>query len=181
LQTEIIYCQNYQQAYSEMNQIIDTSLIICSGILIISGLIGTIKDKLPGTPLSYLGLVLLHFSSATEFSVHFLIKSAVLVIAVQGLDYLIPNWGKRKFGGSTKGVWGSLIGMIAGFYFGNWGIIIGAILGAFVGEYFAGKESDDAIHHAIGSFVFFILGTISQIIVAGIFLRIYFEEITYLF
>ena len=164
-----------------MNQIIDTSLIILSGILIISGLIGTIEDKLPGTPLCYLGLILLHFSSATEFSVHFLIKYAVLVIAVQGLDYLIPNWGKRRFGGSAKGVWGSLIGMVAGFYFGLWGIIIGAILGAFIGEYFAGKESNDAIHQAIGSFVFFILGTISQLILAGIFLRIYIDEIAYLF
>jgi len=164
-----------------MNQFIDTSLIICSGILIISGLIGTIKDKLPGTPFSYLGLILLHFSSATEFSVHFLIKSAVLVIAVQGLDYLIPNWGKRRFGGSTNGVWGSLFGMVVGFYFGNWGIIVGAILGAFIGEYFAGKESNNAIHYAIGSFIFFILGTISQLIVAGIFLRIYIDEIAYLF
>ena len=64
-------------------------------------------------------------------------------------------------------------------YFGIYGIFIGAILGAFIGEFFAGKESNDAIHQAVSSFVYFIIGTIFQVIVCGIFMFYFIEEIRY--
>jgi uncharacterized protein YqgC (DUF456 family) len=159
----------------------DTLLIVIAGFLLIAGLIGSVKSKLPGTPLCYLGIIILQFSNIAVFSVHFFIKWGVLVIAVQGLDYLIPDWGSRKFGGSKKGVWGSFLVMIAGIYFGPVGITTGAIVGAFAGEFFAGKESNIAISHAISSFSFFILGTISQLIVAGILIYYYIDNVSYAF
>ena len=157
----------------------DIFLIVLAGIFLIVGLIGSVISKLPGSPLCYLGIIILQYSSIAEFSVHFLIKWGILVIAVQGLDYLIPEWGTKKFGGSKMGVWGSFLGMAAGMYFGPVGIIAGAIAGAFLGELFAGKESNIAIHHAISSFTFFILGTISQLIVAGILIYYYIDNLTY--
>ena len=170
-----LYLTTFNLKFSFM----DTFLIVLAGILVVTGLVGCIFPKLPGTPLCYLGIILLHYSSIAEFSINFFIRWGIFVIAVQGLDYLIPTWGKRKFGGSTKGVWGSLIGMLAGLYFGTYGIISGAIIGAFIGELFAGKESNEAIHHAFSSFLFFILGTISQLIVAGGLLYYYIDEIRY--
>jgi len=158
----------------------DTFLIVFAGFLVIAGVVGCIFPKLPGTPLCYFGIIILHYSSAAQFSTPFFIRWGLIVISVQGLDYLIPTWGKRKFGGSKLGVWGSLMGMLAGMYFETWGIILGAILGAFVGELVAGKESNKAIHQAFSSFVFFILGTISQLMVAGILLYYYIDEIKYL-
>jgi uncharacterized protein YqgC (DUF456 family) len=157
----------------------DTFLIVLAGIFLIVGLIGSVISKLPGAPLCYLGIIILQYSSIAEFSVHFFIKWGILVIAVQGLDYLIPEWGTKKFGGSKRGVWGSFIGMVAGMYFGPSGIIAGAITGAFLGELFAGKESNQAIHHAISSFSFFILGTISQLIAAGILIYYYIDNLSY--
>jgi len=157
----------------------DTFLIILAGIFLITGLIGCVVSKLPGTLLCYLGIILLQYSTIAEFSVHFLIKWGVLIIAVQGLDYFIPDWGNRKFGGSMKGVWGSMLGMFAGMVFGPIGIITGAVIGAFIGELFAGKVSNQAIHHAIGQFAFFILGTISQLIVSGILIYYYLENLSY--
>jgi len=157
----------------------DNFLIVLAGIFLIAGLIGCTISKVPGILLSYLGIMILNYSTISEFSVHFFIRWGVVVIAVQGLDYFIPDWGNRKFGGSNKGVWGSMIGMLLGIYFGRWGIVAGAIVGAFIGELFAGKETNTAIHHAIGSFIFFILGTISQLIVAGILIFYYIEDIRY--
>ena len=78
----------------------DTFLIVLAGIFLLTGLAGCIFSKLPGTMICYLGIIILQYSSIAEFSVHFFIKWGVLVIAVQGLDYLIPDWGNRKFGGS---------------------------------------------------------------------------------
>lgn len=157
----------------------DTFLIVLAGIFLIAGLVGCVVSKLPGTPLCYLGIIILQYSSIAEFSVHFFIKWGVLVIAVQGLDYVIPGWGNRKFGGSKKGVWGSLIGMLAAMYFGTWGIITGAITGAFIGELLAGKKSNEAIYRALGSFSLFILGTVSQLIVAGILIYFYIDNLIY--
>ena len=71
------------------------------------------------------------------------------------------------------------MGMLAGMYFGPVGIISGAVAGAFVGELFAGKESNQAIYLSISSFAFFILGTISQLIVSGILIYYYIENLSY--
>ncbi|MDP4237935.1 MAG: DUF456 domain-containing protein [Bacteroidota bacterium] len=159
----------------------DTFLIVLAGVFLIIGLIGCFFSKLPGTLLSYLGIIILHYTSIDEFSVHFFIRWGVLVIAVQGLDYFIPNWGNRKFGGSIRGVCGSMLGVLSGLFFGSWEIIIiGAIVGAFIGELFAGKESNKAIRYAFASFAFFILGTISQLIVAGILFHYYLNDLSYL-
>jgi len=157
----------------------DTFLIVLAGVFLFVGLIGCAFSKLPGILLCYLGIAIFQYSTIANFSVHFFIKWGVLVIAVQGLDYLIPDWGTRKFGGSKKGVWGSMLGMFAGMYFGPVGIFTGAITGAFIGELFAGKESNRMIHQAVGSFSFFILGTVSQLIVAGILIYHYIGNIIY--
>jgi uncharacterized protein len=158
----------------------DTFLIVLAGIFLLTGLAGCIFSKLPGTMICYLGIIILQYSSIAEFSVHFFIKWGVLVIAVQGLDYLIPDWGNRKFGGSKKGVWGSLLGMLAGMYFGPLGITLGAISGAFIGEIVAGKVSNNAIKYRLGAFSFFILGTISQLTVAGILIYYYIDDLMYI-
>lgn len=157
----------------------DLYLIIISGILLVAGLFGCIITRIPGTPLSFLGIILLHLSQYAVVPVQFLIRWAVVVIIVHGLNYYIPHWGIRKFAGSTHGVWGSLIGMVLGLYFGVYGIIGGAIVGAFVGELFAGKECFEEIHHAVSAFSFFILGTVSKIMVAGILIYYYCVVLNY--
>jgi uncharacterized protein YqgC (DUF456 family) len=153
----------------------DILLIVLAGILLTVGFFGCFVPMLPGTPLSYLGIILLHLSSAVEFSMQFLVLWAVIVIAVQVLDYFIPVWGTKRFGGSKLGVWGSMVGVIIGLFLGPWGIVAGAFVGAFVGELLAGKTSRKAINAAFGAFVGFMLGTISQLIVAG-FLIFYYVK-----
>jgi hypothetical protein len=105
----------------------------------------------------------------------FLVLWAVIVIAVQVLDYFIPVWGTKRFGGSKLGVWGCMIGVIAGLFLGPWGIVAGAFVGAFAGELLAGNTSKKAIRAAFGAFVGFLLGTVSQLIVAG-FLIFYYVK-----
>lgn len=153
----------------------DIFLIILAGLFLAVGFFGCFVPMLPGTPLSYLGIILLHLSSAVEFSMQFLVLWAVIVIAVQVLDYFIPVWGTKRFGGSKLGVWGSMVGVIIGLFLGPLGIVAGAFVGAFVGELLAGKTSRKAINAAFGAFVGFMLGTILQLIVAG-FLIFYYVK-----
>lgn len=157
----------------------DIVLVVLAGLLLLLGLTGCIIPLLPGTPLCYLGIILLHFTSYAEFSIPFLILWAGIIILVQGLNYIIPIWGTKKFGGSKKGAWGSMIGMLIGLITGGpLGIIVGTVLGAFVGEMLAGKETGKAIRAAMGSFIGFIFGTISQLVVAGFLIYYYIEALT---
>ena len=82
----------------------DIFLIVLGAICLLFGLIGCVAPVLPGVPLAYLGLLLLHWTERVQFSWQFLTIWAVIVIVIQVLDYFIPAWGTKKFGGSKYGV-----------------------------------------------------------------------------
>ena len=154
-------------------------LLIAFGILfIISGILGSILPVLPGPPLSYVGLLLLHFTSRHEFSPRFLITWGLITAVVYVLDYLIPIWGTQKAGGSKRGVWGSTIGLVIGLVlFPPFGIIIGPFVGAVLGELSGGKQSKEALRSGIGSFVGFLLGTLLKLIVSGMMAWYFFARL----
>lgn len=153
----------------------DIFLIILSGILIFVGFLGCVLPILPGLPIGYIGLLVLHFTDKVQFSTQFLIVWAAIVIVLQVLDSVIPVWGTKKFGGSKKGVWGSTIGLLVGLFFGPWGIVLGPFLGAVAGEVLAGKQTQEAIRAGFGAFVGFLSGTVLKLIAAG-FMIYYFVQ-----
>lgn len=134
----------------------DIFLLVISFIMLIVGLIGAVLP-LPGPPLSFVGLITLHFSKFANFSQELLwtLGAATLVITV--LDYYVPIWGTKKFGGTKAGTRGSTAGLIIGMFFGPFGIFIGAFLGALLGEYLMG-DKQNALKAAIGSFAGFAAG-----------------------
>ena len=156
----------------------DIFLISLGIILTITGILGCVLPFMPGPPLNYAAILLLHFTSGFQFSNRFLIIWAIVTVAVVVLDYIIPVWGTKKFGGSKQGVWGSVIGLIAGmFFFPPLGIIIGPFIGAFAGELIAGKNSKDALKSGFGSFVGFITGTVLKLIVSGMMTWYFVKEL----
>ncbi len=147
-------------------------------VLILLGVAGAIIPILPGPPLSYIGIILLHLTTKYQFTSKFLIIWAVLTIGVYILDYFIPIWGTKKFGGSKRGVWGSIIGLIVGiFFFPPIGIIIGPFIGAVLGELSVGKNSKDALKSGLGSFIGFLTGTLLKLIVSGMMAWYFFVKI----
>ena len=155
----------------------DILLIVLGSIFIISGILGCVLPIIPGPPLSYIGLLLLHFTERYQFSSKFLIIWAIITVVVYALDYLIPAWGTKKFGGSKRGVWGSIIGLVIGlFFFPPFGIIIGPFLGAVIGELTAGKESGEALKSGFGSFMGFLAGTLLKLITSGMMTWYFIKE-----
>ena len=152
-------------------------LIITAFTCIVVGIIGSVLPVLPGVPLSYAGILLLHFTEKVQFSIPFLILWLVLVILVQLLDYYVPIWGTRKFGGSKRGVWGCAIGMVVGLFFGPWGIVLGPFVGAIVGELSGGKQTQAAIKAGFGSFIGLLLGIVSKLVVGGFLLYYAIEAV----
>ncbi len=151
----------------------DIFLIILAGVCLLLGLVGNIVPALPGTPLGYVGLLLLHMTDKVQFSTTFLIVWAAIVVVIQVLDYVIPAWGTKQFGGTKGGVWGSTIGLIVGLFFGPAGIILGPFLGAFAGEMVQGQEAKKALRASIGSFIGFLAGTVIKLVCSGFMIYYY--------
>lgn len=146
----------------------DYILIGLGIIFILGGILGCLLPVIPGPPLSYIGLLLLHITQRYQFSSEFLILWLIITVVVYGLDIVIPVWGTKKFGGSKRGVWGSVIGLIIGmFIFPPFGIIIGPFAGAFIGELSSGKDSGMALKSGFGSFLGLVVGTIIKLIASG--------------
>lgn len=166
----------------------DYLLVILAALCILLGIAGSILPGLPGPPISYLGLLLLHWSRFAEFSARTLLIWAVIVAIVAVLDYLVPIWGTKKYGGTKAGVRGSTIGLIVGVIllpmfgiilgpFGLFGIIGGPFIGAWLGERSAGQDSQKALRSAYGSFIGFLAGTLMKIVVSVILAVYYFRAI----
>ena len=138
----------------------DIFLSILAIILILLGLIGAILPVLPGPILSYLGLVCLYFSQHHPFTDNFMFVWLILAIGITVLDNIVPILGTKKMGGSKKGVWGSIIGLLFGIVlFPPFGILIGPFVGAVLGELIGGKEFNIALKAGFGSFLGFVTGT----------------------
>jgi len=145
---------------------IDYVLLVLGILAVILGLIGCLVPVLPGPPLSFLGLLFLHFSKFGHLqnlsgeqhliSTNTLIIFAGITVFVSILDYLLPVWGTKKLGGSKYGTRGATIGLIIGFFFGPAGIILGPLLGAFVGEMIFKDDFRYALKAGLGSLVGFL-------------------------
>ena len=158
----------------------DYVLLVISIIFLIAGLLGCILPVLPGPPLSFLAIVFVHFTRFADFSTGQFVFLGALAIIVQVLDYIVPAWGTKKFGGTKAGAAGSIIGLIAGILFlpafgpfGLFTILGGPFLGALIGEKITGQESDKALRAAFGSFVGFLAGTVMKL-AASVIITFYF-------
>lgn len=148
----------------------DIILIVLAVLCLIVGLIGCVAPMLPGPPIAYVGMLLLHFTDAIHFTSTQLIIGAALVVVALVLDYVIPALGAKYVGGSKWGAWGCTIGTLLGMFFMPWGLLLGPFLGAVVGELVAGRKSGEAIRSGLGSLLGFLFGTVLKIVVCFYFI-----------
>lgn len=146
--------------------------IVLGIILVITGIIGSFLPLLPGTPIAYAGLLVQLFREPDPFTSRFLWIWAGIVAVSLILDYLIPVWGTKKFGGTKYGVWGCTIGFLLAFWMGPLGVIIGPFVGAFIGELLAGQNSKKSFRAAMGSFIGFLLGSFLKLVIC--FMMLYY-------
>lgn len=142
----------------------DVLYLVLGIILMLVGLAGCILPFLPGPPLCYLALLIQQLQSTPPYTTKFLLIWAGITVLITGLDYVIPLYGTKKFGGTRYGLWGCVIGLIAGLWLGPFGLIVGPFVGAFAGELVGNAASGHALRAALGSFVGFLFGTLLKLI-----------------
>lgn len=146
----------------------DIVLLVLAFFMMLIGLIGCIVPGLPGTPIAYVGLWIAQATEKINFSWQFLLIWGIVVVIISVLDYVVPAWGTKHYGGTKWGVWGSTIGVFVGLFFGALGVIFGPLVGAVIGELISGKQLNDALKAGWGSFVGILFGTILKLIACGL-------------
>lgn len=156
----------------------DILFLVIGIVLLIVGFIGCILPIIPGQVLGFAALIMLQFMSPPRLTSDLMWTLASIMVLVTLLDYIVPIYGTKKFGGSKRGVWGSTIGLIVGIFilpsivvlgpFGVFGIILGPFVGAYIGESTGGRNSREAFIAAIGSFIGFLTGTFLKLVYTGV-------------
>ena len=147
-------------------------LMIVGILAVLFGLVGAIVPGIAGPPFSYAGLLLISFMEGVHHSVWFMVVMGVIGAVAFVLDYVVPIWGTKKFGGTKQGMWGSTIGLLAGlilttfFNFAFMAILAGPFFGAYIGERIAKTPNKAAWKAAAGSLVGFVVGTFIKLVYA---------------
>ncbi|QCX01309.1 DUF456 domain-containing protein [Aggregatimonas sangjinii] len=148
----------------------DIALTIIGFLLCLLGILGSFLPVLPGPPVSWVGLLLLHLTNAVPQNWTFLGITAAVALLIFAMDYVIPAMGTKKFGGSRYGMIGATIGLVVGLLAPiPGGIIIGPFVGAFVGELINKADNKSAAKAAFGSFLGFLTGTFLKFVTAMVF------------
>jgi uncharacterized protein len=154
----------------------DYILLILGLLLMILGIIGCLVPVLPGPPLSFLGLIFLHLSRFGDFSTTTLITLGSIAVVVTLLDFIVPVWGTRKFGGSKYGTRGATVGLVIGLFLGPLGIILGPLIGAFIGEMIFKDDINYALKAGFGSLLGFLTGIGLKLAASFIMTFYFFKE-----
>lgn len=152
--------------------VLDIVLSLFAVVLGIVGCIGCIVPIIPGGIIAFGGYMCLYFCSYSDISIFWPILFALLTIIVTVLDFILPSYFTKKFGGTKAGEWGALAGSLGGcllsFFMTPFIIIAGLFVGAFLGELTHDKEDKQkAIKSGFGSFLSFFAGSGIKLIVAA--------------
>ena len=148
----------------------DIALLILGALLIMLGLAGSFLPIIPGPLTSWFGLLSLQYTSKIDQDWGFLGWTLAIALVIMILDYIIPIWGTKAFGGTKAGAIGSTIGLIVGLFFPPFGIILGPFVGAFAGEVSKNPNRQVALKAAFGSFLGFLSGTVLKLIVSLVYM-----------
>lgn len=156
----------------------DYILLALAAILMLVGVLGSFLPMLPGIPLSWGGLLVLHLTSAIPFNYTFLGITLLITIIIFALQYAIPAIGTRYLGGSKQGMWGATIGLFAGIFIPvPFAILLTPFVGAYIGEILNKADSRTALKAASGSFIGLLASTFMEFVVTAIFLLLYIWKV----
>lgn len=156
----------------------DLIFVALAAVLMLVGILGSFLPMLPGIPVSWLGLLLLHFTTVIPFNYTYLGVTLLITIIIFALQYAIPALGTKYLGGSKQGMFGATIGLFAGIFIPiPFAILITPFVGAYLGEIMTKADSRTALRAASGSFIGLLASTFMEFIVTAIFFFLFLFKV----
>ena len=153
-------------------------MIIAAILCGLVGIIGSVVPVLPGPALSFVGLICASLTDDSTISTTKLWTWGIITLIICILDYILPGYFSKMFGGSKAGITGATIGVFIGLFMGPMGIILGPFVGAVAGEMFnQSRPLSEAIKVGFGSLISFIVGTGLKLIVTGMMMYYIWKDL----
>jgi uncharacterized protein YqgC (DUF456 family) len=124
--------------------------------LLVTGFLGCFLPLLPGTALILCGVFAYQWLVApdgAQLGVLTLWGISLVMVVSHVTDIASTLIGARRYGASSHGVWGGLVGLLIGLAFGLPGLLLGPIVGVIGGEILSGKAPRAAVQSAWGTVV----------------------------
>ena len=152
---------------------------LCVMLLIAAGLAGLVLPALPGPLLLFAGLWMAAWAEDFTFvGMTTLIALGLLALVASLADYVAGAFGARRYGASTRSVWGATWGAVIGIFFGIPGLLLGPVIGAAIGELSAQRNMAAAGRAGWGATIGLALGIAAKlalgITMVGVFLLVRF-------
>jgi uncharacterized protein YqgC (DUF456 family) len=156
----------------------DIILLCLAAILMLVGILGSFLPMLPGIPVSWAGLLLLHLTSVVPMNYTYLGITLLVTIIIFALQYAIPALGTKYLGGSKQGMFGATIGLFVGIFIPiPFAILIAPFVGAYLGEILNKADSRSALKAASGSFIGLLASTFMEFVVTAIFFLLFLYKV----
>jgi uncharacterized protein YqgC (DUF456 family) len=151
------------------------ALWIAAGVLIVVGFIGTILPGMPGVLIIYAGMWLAAWiDDFARIGWVTLTILGILTALALAADLVASLLGAKRVGASRQALIGSVIGGIAGLFFGLIGLLLGPFIGVVAGELMARRSLADATRVGVATWIGLLVGTMAKIALAvsmlGVFL-----------
>lgn len=145
------------------------SMVVLGGLLVAVGFIGCIVPVIPGPIIAFVALILISIPGGWGLiPVWVLVLLGVVAVATAVVDNVLPVVSSKSAGAGKGGIWGSVIGMIAGSFLSPIGTILGAFVGALLGEMIVNPENKEPLRAAAGVFKGTVLAILIKLTVAGV-------------
>lgn len=130
-------------------------------------LAGIVLPVLPGVPVAAAGALLAAW--LTDFrtlDLAPLLAVAALTLAAVLVDVGASYLGARVYGARRPGLWGGVLGSLAGLLlFPPFGFVIGALVGAVGAELLTGRRPAEAVRAGLGAFLGTLGGMVAKVLV----------------
>lgn len=153
-----------------ISMVMEIIALVFALLALIAGFIGCVVPVIPGPILSFASLLIL--SLPGSFGIYkpvTLIILGVLALLSQFLDNVFPVLASKRAGAGKGGIWGAVIGMLAGMiFFPPLGVFLGAFAGAFLGEIIFNKDNEEPLKAALAVFSGTLLGILVKLTVSAV-------------
>jgi uncharacterized protein len=141
-----------------------TWMFVLAGLLVLTGLAGSILPALPGVPLVFGGLLLAAWADDFQrVSWVVLVILGLMTVLSFAIDFAATAMGAKRVGASKLAIVGALIGTLGGFVLGLPGLIFGPFVGAVTGEMLTHGEMQRATRAGFATWVGLIFGTLTKL------------------